>query len=433
MNKKEKIRKEKKKKEKTTKNLTLTNNNKGITLIALVITIIVLLILAGVTINLTLGENGIFKTAEMAGKNYTQAQEDELAGLAGFENTINNVIGGLGNSDTSNQLVTKITLNKTSTTIRKGKTENLTATVEPSNASNKTIKWSSSDNSKVTVENGLITAVDLGTAIITAEAVDGSGVKATCNVVVEEALLKDVVKPGNYVKYDTGIDGIGNNGDGIVLFRVLYNDEANGLQIISDKNVENVALGANGEDDLTAWQATMNDYNNAITILNQKAEYYATSSPYALDGRCVGSMPTVGSDGKFNAKNNEEEGSFIIPDDWTLPSGWSSRDTGCKKGKDENYKADETAMEAIGGNMWVTGEEYWLASRQYSYATTCSFFVSIVSTRGHLYNSLCYVNSSGHTSCGTKLMGLRPCISLKSDVKVVGGDGGEETPYELGV
>ena len=50
-----------KKKEKT--------KNKGITLIALVITIIVLLILAGVTINLTLGENGIFKTAEMAGKN----------------------------------------------------------------------------------------------------------------------------------------------------------------------------------------------------------------------------------------------------------------------------------------------------------------------------------------------------------------------------
>ena len=66
--------------------------NNGITLIALIITVIVLLILAGVTINLTLGENGIFKTAEMAGKNYTQAQEQELAGLANFENEINNII-----------------------------------------------------------------------------------------------------------------------------------------------------------------------------------------------------------------------------------------------------------------------------------------------------------------------------------------------------
>ena len=88
------------KNQKRTKKLNLINNNKGITLIALVITIIVLLILAGVTINLTLGENGIFRTAEQAGKNYTQAQEQELAGLANFENTINNIIAGTGNGNT---------------------------------------------------------------------------------------------------------------------------------------------------------------------------------------------------------------------------------------------------------------------------------------------------------------------------------------------
>ena len=89
------------KNQKTTKNMNLINNNKGITLIALVITIIVLLILAGVTINLTLGENGIFRTAEQAGKNYTQAQEQELAGLANFENTINNIIAGTGSGNTN--------------------------------------------------------------------------------------------------------------------------------------------------------------------------------------------------------------------------------------------------------------------------------------------------------------------------------------------
>ena len=93
MSKKERIIK-KSKNQKTTKNMNLINNSKGITLIALVITIIVLLILAGVTINLTLGENGIFKTAEQAGRNYTQAQEQELAGIANFENEINNIIGG---------------------------------------------------------------------------------------------------------------------------------------------------------------------------------------------------------------------------------------------------------------------------------------------------------------------------------------------------
>ena len=89
------------KNQKRTKKLNLINNNKGITLIALVITIIVLLILAGVTINLTLGENGIFRTAEQAGRNYTQAQEQELAGLANFENTINNIIAGTGSGNTN--------------------------------------------------------------------------------------------------------------------------------------------------------------------------------------------------------------------------------------------------------------------------------------------------------------------------------------------
>ena len=48
-------------------------NTKGITLIALVITIIVLIILAGVTINLTLGENGIFNKAKYAKEEYLNA------------------------------------------------------------------------------------------------------------------------------------------------------------------------------------------------------------------------------------------------------------------------------------------------------------------------------------------------------------------------
>ncbi len=46
----------------------ITDINKGITLIALVITIIVLLILAGITINLMLGNNGILNKSKQAVK-----------------------------------------------------------------------------------------------------------------------------------------------------------------------------------------------------------------------------------------------------------------------------------------------------------------------------------------------------------------------------
>ena len=66
----------------------------GITLISLIITVIVLLILAGVTINLIIGENGIFKIAENAGKNYMEAQDRELAQIANFTNVLDNILGG---------------------------------------------------------------------------------------------------------------------------------------------------------------------------------------------------------------------------------------------------------------------------------------------------------------------------------------------------
>lgn len=61
----------------------------GITLIALVITIIILLILAGVTINLTLGENGIIHMSEQAGKNYINAAKDEEKMLNELTNYLN--------------------------------------------------------------------------------------------------------------------------------------------------------------------------------------------------------------------------------------------------------------------------------------------------------------------------------------------------------
>ena len=55
----------------------MLKGQKGITLVALVITIIVLLILAGITISLTVGQRGILNRAQEAGRNYTQAANDE--------------------------------------------------------------------------------------------------------------------------------------------------------------------------------------------------------------------------------------------------------------------------------------------------------------------------------------------------------------------
>ena len=71
---------------------------KGITLIALVITIIVLLILAGVTISMLTGENGILKQATNA-KNATDKSEfEEQVSLAVIAAKTNNT-GSINTSD----------------------------------------------------------------------------------------------------------------------------------------------------------------------------------------------------------------------------------------------------------------------------------------------------------------------------------------------
>lgn len=70
----------------------MLKGQKGITLVALVITIIVLLILAGITISLTLGQDGILKRAEEAGENYTNAATYENTQLKELDNTANAII-----------------------------------------------------------------------------------------------------------------------------------------------------------------------------------------------------------------------------------------------------------------------------------------------------------------------------------------------------
>jgi len=85
----------------------------------------------------------------------------------------------------------RVVLSKTSTTVAKGKTAKLTAKVTPAQATNfSKIKWSSSNTSIATVnQSGKITAKKVGTAKITAQALDQngkaiSGVKSVCTVKV---------------------------------------------------------------------------------------------------------------------------------------------------------------------------------------------------------------------------------------------------------
>ena len=91
-----------------------TKEMKGITLVALVVTIVVLLILAGVSINLVLGDNGIITKAKEAQRKSVEASQNDLIGMNELAQQLEEQIngsagGGAGGSETSTKVPAEAT------------------------------------------------------------------------------------------------------------------------------------------------------------------------------------------------------------------------------------------------------------------------------------------------------------------------------------
>ncbi len=85
--------------------------------------------------------------------------------------------------------VSDVTITPVSSSLQVGESVSLSATVNPQNATDKTVTWSSSNTSVATVSNGTVTAKAVGTATITASA---GGKSATCNVTVTPVLVNSI-------------------------------------------------------------------------------------------------------------------------------------------------------------------------------------------------------------------------------------------------
>jgi len=95
--------------------------------------------------------------------------------------------------------VTDIKLSNNTLALKAGASSTITATVSPTNATNKTVTWTSSDNKIATVSNGTITAKANGKATITAKTANGKA--ASCTVTVTtDATKVSVVKSLTIVK-----------------------------------------------------------------------------------------------------------------------------------------------------------------------------------------------------------------------------------------
>jgi len=88
---------------------------------------------------------------------------------------------------------TSVSVSPTTASIEVGSTVTLTETVLPSNASDKSVTWSTSNSSVATVSNGVVTGVGAGSATITVTTVDGSKT-ATCAVTVTQPVTHDYIQ-----------------------------------------------------------------------------------------------------------------------------------------------------------------------------------------------------------------------------------------------
>ena len=305
---------------------------KGITLVALVITIVILIILATVTINVAFGDGGLIEKAQQA-KNLTeQATRNEQESLNSIMKQFNEIMSGEGDIENPNT--------------------NETTPDEPE---------------------------------------------------PEEPTVENTLKAGDYVTYPSA--------QGDIECRVLYDSTSEyGVQLITSACVGNdVTLG---DSDFTT---SMNSYNNAISTLNSAAEAY-NNSDYST-ARCVGSNPTTPS---------AEAGYYTFTE-------FSSSYSGKLKDTDTNYETDYNQMESLEIND--IDDRYWLASRRVDSHSGISYFgVRFVAASGGVYRDyLCYVYSSGSADANFYSYGLRPVFTLKSGIKVTGGNGESGTPYTLGL
>ena len=115
-----------------------------------------------------------------------------------------------------NRPVAQITLKPTSISIEEGKSATISANIRPTDAANKSVKWTSSNTAVATVSNGVVKGVKPGSAQITCAALDGSGVSATAGVTVTEK-----PKPAPAPSPSGGGDGVPRVGD-VVTFTGSY-------------------------------------------------------------------------------------------------------------------------------------------------------------------------------------------------------------------
>ena len=207
--------------------------------------------------------------------------------------------------------VTRISLNKTSTTLVVGNTETLTATVLPEDATDKSVTWTSSNSSVATVNsNGKITAVGQGNATIIATSVDNPNAKAFCQV--------KVIKP-EYInitaKQDATLELIneGENNPNLQYSddQKIWHDYSGTISIPAGSTFY---LRGNNQ---SGWSLSDNKYSH----FNIAGNVSISGNVMALLDKGTGALSSIPNDYCFNALFHHTTGITSVSEDFLPATG----------------------------------------------------------------------------------------------------------------
>jgi uncharacterized protein YjdB len=131
------------------------------------------------------------------------------------------------------KLVESVKLSESKITIRVREQQQLIAAVLPDDATNKSVIWTISDSNVASVEDGLIKAKAIGQAVVTATAVDGSGVSDTCQIEVIAPLATSIVLSQTSLSAKIG--------DEVALKATVLPEEASAQELVWTTTNANVA------------------------------------------------------------------------------------------------------------------------------------------------------------------------------------------------
>ncbi len=173
-----------------------------------------------------------------------------------------------------------VSLDQTSAVIEIEETLTLTATITPSNATDQSITWTSSDESVATVENGVVTGVAAGSTTITATA---GGLSATCEITVNQAAVSIstiyTMENGDYVRIKGQVISAGGT-------NAFINDGTAGVYVYNWKSSDNnTGLDENGyfiQDSYVDIYGYISIYSGLYELVNtndQSTTYVHTYTP----------------------------------------------------------------------------------------------------------------------------------------------------------